>query len=219
MNLLPFERSESVVLKKRGSESSSKYGVLPEKRKTEELISYGIVNIDKPSGPSSHQVSDYVKKILGIGKAGHSGTLDPKVTGSLPVALGRGTRVVQALLVAGKEYVGIMHLHKEVDDALLAETCSHFVGKIDQLPPVKSSIKRRLRQRKVYYFEILDRMGKDVMFKAGVQAGTYIRKLVHDIGERLGCGAHMHELRRTKAGPFSEDTMVTLQELSDALNI
>ena len=139
------------------------------------------------------------------------------MTGVLPVAVGRATRIVQLLLTAGKEYVCLMHLHKDVEEKRLREVCAEFTGKIKQLPPVRSSVKRQLRERTVYYFELLEIDGKEVLFKVGTQAGTYIRKLVSDIGEKIG-GAHMVELRRTKAGPFSEDdgTLTTLQDLADA---
>ena len=216
-SLLPFEKIKRKILVRKESETDCKYGCNPQERKTEEIITYGIVNIDKPKGPTSHQVSDYVQKILHISKAGHSGTLDPAVTGVLPVALGRATRIVQGLLTAGKEYVAIMHLHKEVEEKLLRETIqNHFVGKIMQLPPIKSSVKRQLRPRTIYYLDILEIDGNDVMFKVGSEAGTYIRKLIHDLGQKLKVGAHMAELRRTKAGPFDESTLFTMQELTDA---
>ena len=112
---LPFEKINREILVKKEAKTN---GTLKE-IKAEELINYGIVNIDKPAGPTSHQVSDYVQKILGISKAGHSGTLDPGVTGVLPIALGRATRIVQNLLTAGKEYVALMHLHKKVDEEKL----------------------------------------------------------------------------------------------------
>lgn len=216
-NLLPFEIAERKILVRKEAQTDERYGCKPEDRKTEEIINYGIVNIDKPKGPTSHQVSDYVQKILHINKSGHSGTLDPAVTGVLPVALGRATRIVQALLKAGKEYVAVMHLHKEVDEGKLRETIKkHFLGKIQQMPPLKSSVKRQLRTRTVYYLEILEIDGKDVLFNVGTEAGTYIRKLIHDIGKKLEIGAHMAELRRTKAGPFDESALFTLHELSDA---
>ena len=216
-NLLPFEKTERKILIRKEAQTDEKYGCNPENRKTEEIINYGIVNIDKPKGPTSHQVSGYVQKILHINKSGHSGTLDPAVTGILPVALGRGTRIVQTLLTAGKEYVAIMHLHKNVEEGNLRDTIkNHFLGKIQQIPPLKSSVKRQLRTRTVYYFDILEIDGQDVLFKVGTEAGTYIRKLIHDLGQKLKCGAHMAELRRTKAGPFDESTSYTLQELSDA---
>ena len=213
---LPFEKNKREILVRKDSETSDKFGVYPGKRTVEQLLRYGIVNIDKPSGPTSHQVSDYVQKILMIKKSGHSGTLDPKVTGVLPIALGSATKVVHGLLTAGKEYIALMHLHQEIPMEQLQKAFSAFTGKIMQLPPVKSAVKRVLREREVYYLELLEMEGKDVLFRVGCEAGTYIRKLIFDMGKELGCGAHMAELRRTKAGPFDESTLFTLQDLRDA---
>ncbi len=197
--------------------ATGEFGNQPENRTVEELFKYGIVNIDKLKGPSSHQTSDYVKKILNIKKAGHSGTLDPAVTGVQPVALGRATKITQFLQTAPKEYVCVMHLHKEVEETTLQETVKKFIGKIKQLPPIKSAIKRQLREREIYEFEIIEIRDKDILFRVLCQAGTYIRKLCHDIGQELKVGAHMAELRRTQAGPFTEqDNLVTLNELRDA---
>jgi len=216
MGKLPFELIQREILIKREAETDLNLGCYPDKRTTEELADYGIINLDKPKGPTSHQVSDFVQKILHIRKSGHSGTLDPAVTGILPVAIGRATRIVEVLLKAGKEYVGVMHLHKDIDEKLIRKVCNEFIGKIIQKPPLRSSVKRVEREREIYYLEIMEIDGKDVLFKAGTQAGTYIRKLCHDIGEKLKIGAHMAELRRTKVGPFLEDTKVTLQDLTDA---
>ncbi len=217
IHLLPWEQTIPKILEKRHEPTSPKYGLAPDKRSIKELIHYGIINIDKPAGPTSHQVSAYVKQILGIKKTGHSGTLDPKVTGVLPVALGKGTRAVQALLPAGKEYVALMHLHAPVERNRLEAIAKRFTGTIRQLPPVKSAVKRQERNRTIYYLDILDTQDQDVLFIVGCQAGTYIRKLIHDMGEALGVHAHMVELRRTKAGPFNEQTLVTLQDLKDAM--
>ncbi|MDO8741347.1 MAG: RNA-guided pseudouridylation complex pseudouridine synthase subunit Cbf5 [Candidatus Woesearchaeota archaeon] len=217
INKLPFELIEYKILIKKPSETSEKYGCAPEERKTEDIIEYGIINLDKPKGPTSHQVSAYVQKILGISKSGHSGTLDPAVTGILPVALGRATRIVQTLLPAGKEYICLMHIHKQIEEKLLRKVLDDFLGKIRQLPPIKSAVKRVERTREIYYLEILEIQDQDVLFIVGCQAGTYIRKLCDDIGKKLGCGAHMAELRRTKAGPFKEDeSLSTLHDLTDA---
>lgn len=216
MSLLPFEKIKQEVVIKKEEETSSDYGCIPEKRSVEELINYGVVNINKPEGPTSHQVADYVQRILHLKKSGHGGSLDPGVTGVLPTALGRGTRVVSALLSAGKEYIGIMHIHKPVEEQVIRKTINEFVGKITQLPPIKSAVKRQLRQREIYYFEIIELDNQDVLFKLGCQAGTYVRKLCHDIGVRLKTGAHMMELVRTKAGPFKLHDSITLQELEDA---
>lgn len=197
--------------------AEGKFGKRPEERTPEELINYGIVNIDKPKGPSSHQTADYVKKILKIAKAGHSGTLDPAVAGVQPVALGKATRITQFFLTAPKEYVCLMHLHKEVEEKELMKAIEKFVGKIQQLPPVKSAVKRQLRTREIYEFKVLEIKGQDILFTVNCQAGTYIRKLCHDLGQALKVGAHMAELRRTQAGPFTEaDQLMTLNDLQDA---
>ncbi len=215
--LLPFEKVKREILIKKQAKTDSKLGCKPEERTTEEIINYGVVNINKCQGPTSHQVSDYVQKILNINKSGHSGTLDPHVHGVLPVALGRATRIVQTLLKSGKEYIGIMHLHKDVGETKLRETIkNNFTGKIKQSPPLKSSVKRVKREREIYYFDIIEKEEKDVLFIVGCEAGTYIRKLIHDLGQKLKTGAHMLELRRTKAGPFNEETLFTLQDLTDA---
>lgn len=215
--MLPFERIKREVLVRKDAETSQKFGVYPDKRTVSSLFDYGVINVDKPSGPTSHQVSAYVQQILRIGKAGHSGTLDPGVTGVFPVALGRATRIVQVLLTAGKEYVALMHIHKDVSEDSIRKTAQELVGAVKQMPPVKSAVKRQLRSRKIYYLEIMEINGRDVLFKVGCEAGTYIRTLCVEFGRRLGTGAHMLELRRTKAGPFDESTLVTLQDIADAL--
>lgn len=216
-HLLPFEKIKRSILVKKEASTDDKLGCRPSERKTEQIINYGIVNINKPQGPTSHQVSDYAKRILGIKKSGHSGTLDPNVHGCLPVALGRATRIAHALLNSGKEYVGIMHLHRDIDEKKLNEAIkSDFTGKIRQTPPLKSAVKRQERTREIYYFDILEKDEKDALFIVGCEAGTYIRKLIHDLGKKLKIGAHMLELRRTKAGPFTEETLFTLQDLTDA---
>ena len=218
LHALPFETIKRTLLIKKEASTNPAWGGDPNQRSPDTMIEYGVVNIDKPRGPTSHQVSFFVQQILKLEKSGHSGTLDPHVTGVLPVALGRGTKVVEALLPAGKEYICIMHVHKPTDEKTLKGVFQEFTGSIKQLPPIRSSVKRQERFRTVYYLDLLeiDENQQEVLFRVGCQAGTYIRKLCHDIGQKLGCGAHMTELRRTKAGPFREDTLVTLQDLADA---
>ena len=198
-------------------EATGEIGVAPAERSCETLLSYGIVNLDKVKGPTSHQVSDYVQKILGLKKAGHSGTLDPAVTGVQPVALGRATKITQFLLTAPKEYICVMHVHKDLEAAQIVEVMNTFKGKIQQMPPVKSAVKRQLRTREIYELEILEIDKRDVLFRVKCEAGTYIRALCNDIGKKIG-GAHMASLRRTAAGAFDEsDNLVTLDDLRDAL--
>jgi H/ACA ribonucleoprotein complex subunit 4 len=212
----PFEKKEKEIIIIKNSETDHNQGCLPEKREIETSLEYGIININKQQGPTSHQITDYVKKILKINKAGHSGTLDPNVTGSLIIALSKSTRVIQNLLKSGKEYVCLMHLHKEIDPKKAEKTILSFVGKINQLPPIKSSIKRRMRKREIYYITILEMKNQEVLFKVGCEAGTYIRKLCHDIGQKLEIGAHMVQLVRTRVGPFSDKTWHSLHQLKDA---
>jgi H/ACA ribonucleoprotein complex subunit 4 len=209
------EGGRRIVLKSKAVTDRS-YGTPPAERKIEEYIRYGVVNLDKPSGPTSHEVVSWVKEILCIEKAGHGGTLDPKVTGVLPVALEESTKVVQTLLPLNKEYVCIMRLHGSVGEARLKEVFQEFTGEIVQRPPVKSAVKRQLRTKRIYKLKLLEVKDSYVLFDVKCEAGTYIRKLCHDIGEILGCGAHMVELRRTRSGNFAEDTSVTLHDLIDA---
>jgi H/ACA ribonucleoprotein complex subunit 4 len=205
------------VLVKTEEESNPEYGYSPVKRPREEYIRKGIVNVDKPAGPTSHQVSSWVKQMFNLTKVGHSGTLDPNVTGVLPVALEESTKVLQALLLAGKEYVALMKLNGNATNSQLKKTLSYFQGEIYQRPPLKSAVKRELRTRRIYSINYLEREGDYVLFTVNCEAGTYIRKLCHDIGLILGVGAHMQELRRTRAGPYTEDSIFTLHDLRDAV--
>lgn len=216
MKLLPFEIKRETLIKSEYT-TDERFGKRPEERSINEYIRKGVVNLDKPAGPTSHEVTSWVKKILELEKTGHSGTLDPGVTGVLPIMLGDATKAADALLIAGKEYVCLMRLHTEVPEKMVRGVFSEFTGEIYQKPSVKAAVKRETRIRKIYYLELLELEGKNILFKVGCEAGTYIRKLCHDIGLALGTGAHMQELRRTKSGPFREDeTLVTLHDLKDA---
>ncbi len=217
-NKLPFEKACRRIVVKKQAVTDPSLGGLVNARALSDLIDCGIVNIDKPKGPTSHDVVDRVREILRIRKAGHSGTLDPAATGVLPVALGRATRILEALLSAGKEYVCRMHLHEPVERQTLDQVFAQFTGLIEQVPPVRSVVKRVKRTRQIYYMEILQVQEKDVLLRVGCQAGTYIRKLVHDMGIEMGCGAHMTGLRRTKAGCFDESSVCSLEKLADAHN-
>ena len=138
------------------------------------------------------------------------------MTGVLPVALENATKAMSVLLGLDKEYVGVIHLHKEVKEEILREHVKNFIGKIIQVPPVRSAVARRPREKTVYFFDILEVEGKDVLFKVGCQAGVYVRKLVSDLGLSLKVGAHLTELRRTRAGNFSEEQSHPLLEIRDA---
>ena len=214
--ILPSDKIRSVLVKRSGKTNPA-HGIPPEKRSLEMHMSLGAINLDKTSGPTSHEVAAWVKRILEVEKAGHSGTLDPKVTGILPVLLGDATRIMDTLLLAGKEYICLMRVHKPQPKKRLIDVCGEFMGPIFQKPPLKSSVVKELRIRTVYYLDVLEIEEQRVLMRVGCQAGTYIRKLCFDIGLALGTGANMEELRRTRAGPFREDeTLVTLHQLIDA---
>ena len=182
-----------------------------------ELLEFGIINVDKPSGMTSFQVDDYVRGRLEVKRAGHQGTLDPNVSGVLPVALNRACKLSKYLTGKDKSYVGVMRLHIDVDDKKLKKEMKNFVGMIKQMPPVRSAVKRVERTREVKKFDFLEKEERDVLFFAEVEAGTYIRTLINDLGKRIG-GAHMLDLRRTRAGVFEEKHSITLYDFDKAVD-
>jgi predicted rRNA pseudouridine synthase len=175
----------------------------------------GILVIDKPRGPSSHQVAAWIGRMLGC-QVGHAGTLDPQVSGVLLVMLGNAVRLAPLLLQHDKEYICLMRLHADVDKNRISQVAAEFTGRLYQRPPRKSAVKRVLRIRTIHKLEILDIEGRLVLFRVKCDAGTYIRSLCHHIGLALGAGAHMIELRRARSGAFNEQEMHTLHDLQDA---
>lgn len=197
--------------------TNDNYGHCPDKRPIESLVYYGLVFVDKPAGPTSHEVVAWVKRILEIDKAGHSGTLDPGATGLLPVGLGEGTKALSVLLLGPKEYYALARLHSHVSADRLKRVMQEFTGEIYQRPPQRSSVRRVTRVRTVYELDHLENYDRLVLMRILCQAGTYIRKIIYDIGEVLSPGATMVELRRTRVSNLSEqDGMVKLHDLADA---
>ncbi len=204
------------MLTLRNEGSNPAYGRPPETRPIEELLETGVICIDKPAGPTSHQVAEIVKNILGAKKTGHAGTLDPIVTGLLVIGINEGTKILKAQLEAPKEYVCLMRVHKEPTNSEVKNVLKEFTGPIFQRPPVRAAVSRVLRVREIYENKLLEHEEKNVLFKASCEAGTYIRRLCHDMGLALGSGAHMQQLRRVKSGAFSEKDIATLYDLADA---
>lgn len=212
---LPSDKKRKRIIKYK-AKTNSNYGKKPCDRSVEELLSKGFINIDKPEGPTSHQVDSWIREILGIKKVGHGGTLDPNATGVLPIGIGSATNALPVLLSAGKEYVGVMRLHKDVDKKKIIETCKAFVGQVSQIPPVRSAVRRVQRKRLIYYFDVIQVKNREVLFRVGCESGTYVRTLCVDIGKKLKSGAHLAELRRTRVGNILEKDAVILQDLKDA---
>jgi H/ACA ribonucleoprotein complex subunit 4 len=187
---------------------------LKSEKSVQELLEFGIINVDKPAGMTSFDVVDAIRKKFGLRKASHFGTLDPMVTGVLPIALNRACKLTGFFIGEDKEYAGEMKIHEEIELAKIEEMIKEkFTGKIMQLPPVKSRVKRQLREREVMKFDLLKKDGQDISFHTEVQGGTYIRKLVHDLGQALGINAHMTKLRRIRAGIFLEKDSVKLEDV------
>ena len=196
--------------------TNPEFGVYYDKRSIEQLLEYGLILIDKPPGPTSHEVVAWAKRILEIPKIGHSGTLDPQVSGVLPLGLGEGTKALGVLLLGPKEYVGLGRLHSLPSKEKLQQTLDLFKGEIYQKPPQRSAVLRQTRTRTIYELELLEQKERLILLRVMCEAGTYIRKLYYDIGEILGFGGSMIELRRSKVYQFSEEQLVTMHELTDA---
>ncbi|WP_408957615.1 RNA-guided pseudouridylation complex pseudouridine synthase subunit Cbf5 [Natrinema sp. 74] len=199
----------------------------PEERTPAELLTFGVVNLDKPPGPSSHQVSGWLRDAVAetltdrgvdesIDRAAHAGTLDPKVTGCLPIMLGDATRLAPVFLEGGKEYVAVLECHAPVPadaESIIAE----FEEPIYQKPPRKSAVSRRLRVREIYDLDVLETDERRLLIRIRCESGTYVRKLCHDLGLALGTGAHMGHLRRTATDPFDDRTLHDAHDFLDAL--
>ncbi|GAA5843917.1 hypothetical protein JCM5353_006643 [Sporobolomyces roseus] len=195
-------------------------GSSPLKRDLKSYIKTGVINLDKPSNPSSHEVVAWIRRILRCEKTGHSGTLDPKVTGCLTVCIDRATRLVKSQQGAGKEYVCVLRLHASLQsEKALARAIETLTGALFQRPPLISAVKRQLRIRTIYDCKLLEfdndrHLG---VFWVSCEAGTYIRTLCVHLGLLLGVGGHMQELRRVRSGAMSEnDDIVTMHDVLDA---
>jgi tRNA pseudouridine55 synthase len=188
----------------------------PAERSPADLLAFGVVNLDKPPGPSAHQVAAWVRDATGQERAAHAGTLDPKVTGCLPVLLGRATRAARVFDESTKEYVAVLALQgpSPADaDAVLAE----FEGPVYQTPPRKSAVVRERRIRRIHALDAVERESRQILLRIQCEAGTYVRKLCHDLGLALGTGAHMGDLRRTATSIFDDTGLVTIHDLVDAV--
>ncbi|KAJ3378445.1 centromere/microtubule-binding protein cbf5 [Lobulomyces angularis] len=195
-------------------------GSNPLKRPLNDYIRYGVINLDKPANPSSHEVVAWIRRILRVEKTGHSGTLDPKVTGCLIVCVDRATRLVKSQQGAGKEYVCVLRLHDTIDsEKKLSKSLETLTGALFQRPPLISAVKRQLRIRTIHDIKLteFDQDRNLAVFWVSCEAGTYIRTLCIHLGLLLGVGGHMQELRRVRSGDNGEDKdMVTMHDVMDA---
>jgi len=216
--------------------------------KVNKAVMDGILLIDKPSGITSHDVVDCIRKKTGIKRIGHTGTLDPNATGLLILCLGKATKLSEYFVGLDKTYEGKMRLgmisdSHDIDGNILQEKSwegitenevrryiPEFIGEIEQVPPMVSAIKvggkrlykiaregltieREARKINVYEFSVLKIELPDVWFRVSCSRGTYVRTLCHDFGQKIGCGAVLIELKRTKIGNYNVDNAVPLERI------
>lgn len=208
----------------------------------------GAILVDKPAGPTSHDIVDAIRRNFQIKKVGHCGTLDPNATGLLVIVLGRGTKLSEKLMSDDKVYEGAIRFGEttnsyDSDGELVAalpvppltldqlnEAAAAFVGDQMQLPPMVSAVKkdgvplyklarkgieveRKERLIHIYSFRFTDYTEPTGCFRVACTKGTYVRTLAHDLGQKLGCGAHLASLRRLVAGRFDVANALPLDQL------
>ena len=197
------------------SSTSAPYGTPPSMRSVQDLLKSGVIVIDKQAGPSSHQVAAWLRDSFELEATGHGGTLDPNVTGVLPVSIGRASKVIKVLQESSKEYICNLRLSKNPGRKELDKVFAKFIGPIYQIPPFQAAVKRELRIRRIYDLEILEHSSKSILFRVECEGGTYIRNLCDDIGSILGMKGEMEQLIRTKSGPFDLEDSFSLIEAHD----
>jgi len=208
----------------------------------------GAILIDKPAGPTSHDVVDAIRGQFRLKKVGHCGTLDPNATGLLVIVLGRGTKLSEKLMSADKVYEGSVKFGETTDsyDAdgelvtslpvpplsleELNQAATAFVGDIMQMPPMVSAVKkdgvplyklarkgveveRKSRLIHVYRFQFSDYHEPIGLFRVACTKGTYVRSLAHELGQKLGCGAHLSNLRRVASGNFNVADAIEFEQV------
>jgi H/ACA ribonucleoprotein complex subunit 4 len=198
------------------AETNSAIGGHPDSRSVEQRLASGFILLDKPAGPTSHQVASWVRDLFGLERLGHGGTLDPFATGVLPLLAGKSMKVTKKILTHKKTYIAIFRCAEEPDDASLKTAMSRLIGRVYNVPPEISAVKVQVRTRKISNFEIIERNGNDILTRIDCEAGTYVRTMARDLGLMLGYKVELKELRREKSGRFELSKCVTLQEVADA---
>ncbi len=196
--------------------TNSAIGHHPDSRDVEQRLASGFILLDKPAGPTSHQVASWVRDLFGLDRLGHGGTLDPFATGVLPLLAGKSMKVTKKVLTHNKTYIAVFRCAEEPEDEALSSAMEKLTGRIFNVPPEISAVKVQVRTRRIYDFEMIERNGKDVLTKIICESGTYIRTMARDLGLILGYNVELKELRREKSGVFDLSMCVTLQQVADA---
>jgi len=211
--------SENWTVLVKDATTEAKYGCAPEDRTIEQLLEGGWILIDKPTGPSSHQLAAWARDMLGVEKLGHGGTLDPFATGGLVLLSGRAMRLTGRVLKGNKMYICVIKLPVNIKDESLNDAISTLKGRIHNVPPKESAVKVQVRQRTIDSFEIVERDDRIILCSIECEAGTYVRTLTRDLGLLLGGDVELLELRRGKSGSHSENDAITMHQLSDAIHL
>ena len=195
------------------------FGCIPNDRTLEELLECGIILIDKPSGPSSHQLAAWARAMLGITRIGHGGTLDPFATGLLTLLCGRSTKVTGELLKKPKKYVAVIRFKRPIESEELQGLVSKMQGEIYNVPPKESAVKVQVRTRDVTKSELIQTEEGDRVHLLSIdcEAGTYIRTMVKDLGLLSGNKCELLELHRSRSGPLEDQMACSMQQLADAV--
>ena len=201
------------------AKTDPKFGCNPKDRTLESLLDAGVILVDKPRGPSSHQLTAWAREMLGIQRLGHGGTLDPFATGLLTMLCGKATRLTEMVLTGDKKYIAVIRFGREVTLPELEDLLNSLNGEIYNVPPLESAVKVRVRTRIIHEMKIIedDSEANLVAMSITCNAGTYIRTLARDIGLLLDTNCELVELHRDKTGSFSQSNACTMQQLTDAV--
>ncbi len=195
----------------------SNHGLNPESLTVEQRIASGFILLDKPAGPTSHQIAAWVRDLLGLERLGHGGTLDPFATGVLPLMAGKSMKLTKGILKTDKTYIAVLKFAQEINIDLLNDVAEKLTGRIYNVPPEISAVKVQVRTRKIYKFELIETLARQAIVRIVCEAGTYIRTIARDMGLLLGYKVELKELRRENSGRFNLTDCVTLQEIADAV--
>ena len=195
----------------------SSNGFDPEQLSIEQRLASGFILLDKPPGPTSHQIASWVRDMLGLERLGHGGTLDPFATGVLPLMAGKSMKLTKGILQTNKTYIAVLKFAQVPKKSELSEIIGKMTGRIYNVPPEISAVKVQVRTRRIFNFELIELQEKEAVVKIVCEAGTYIRTIARDMGLMLGFGVKLKELRRENSGRFSLEDCVTLQQIADAI--
>ena len=194
------------------------HGCNPYDRPLEELLGCGVILIDKPPGPTSHQLTAWARNLLGIARIGHGGTLDPFATGLLTLLCGRATRLTAILLQKPKRYIAVLRFKDEVDKDRFSGLLDSLTGETYNVPPKESAVKVQVRTRVIRFAQLVDVDYANRVFVVAFHcdAGTYVRTLAKDIGLQMRTRCELLELHREGSGGFDDSMACTMQQLTDA---